>query len=127
MKRHWHGICLMHALLAFTVGAKAQDTTAATAEASPATTAPPLKLESLPPPSHRNGREIYENFRAGLADPECDAAATSGRWKKQFGHAPGQLTKANDDLLPLFGYVVDSLRAANLPTEFALIPFVESG
>ena len=30
-------------------------------------------------------------------------------------------------MLPLFGYVVDALRAASLPTEYALIPFVESG
>lgn len=88
---------------------------------------PPLELESLPASSQRNGREIYESFRAGLADPTCDAAATSARWKKHFGHAPGQLARANDDLLPLFGYVVDSLRQADLPTEFALIPFVESG
>lgn len=88
---------------------------------------PPLELESLPPSRQRNGREIYESFRAGLADPTCDASATSTRWKKHFGHAPGQLARANDDLLPLFGYVVDALREADLPTEFALIPFVESG
>ncbi len=93
--------------------------------ALPAT--PPLDLALLPPSSQRNGLDIYESFRAGLADPTCDAAATSARWKKHFGHAPGQFARANDDLLPLFGYVVDSLRAANLPTEFALIPFVESG
>ncbi|NIJ76692.1 membrane-bound lytic murein transglycosylase D [Xanthomonas campestris] len=30
-------------------------------------------------------------------------------------------------MLPLFGYVVDELREADMPTEFALIPFVESG
>ncbi len=88
---------------------------------------PPLEPDSLPVSSQRNGREIYESFRAGLADPTCDATATSARWKKHFGHAPGQLAKPNDDLLPLFGYVVDSLRQAGLPTEFALIPFVESG
>jgi membrane-bound lytic murein transglycosylase D len=29
--------------------------------------------------------------------------------------------------MPLFGYVVDAVRAAGLPTEYALIPFVESG
>lgn len=75
----------------------------------------------------RNGLEIYQRFRDGLADPECDSAATNGRWKKQFGHAPGQLARTEDDLLPLFGYVVDALRDAQLPTEFALIPFVESG
>ncbi len=78
-------------------------------------------------PSQRNGRQIYENFRAGLAEPECDAAATSVRWKKHFKQAPVRLARADDDLLPLFGYVVDALREADLPTEFALIPFVESG
>ncbi|MET1162941.1 MAG: transglycosylase SLT domain-containing protein [Pseudoxanthomonas sp.] len=88
---------------------------------------PPLELESLTVSDQRNGREIYESFRTGLADPTCDATTTSPRWKKHFGHAPGQLARSNDDLLPLFGYVVDALREADLPTEFALIPFVESG
>ncbi|KRA44576.1 lytic transglycosylase domain-containing protein [Pseudoxanthomonas sp. Root630] len=82
---------------------------------------------TLPASHQRSGLEVYERFRDGLADPECDSAATNGRWKKQFGHAPGQLARAEDDLLPLFGYVVDALRDAHLPTEFALIPFVESG
>ena len=74
----------------------------------------------------RNGREIYERFREGLADPSCEADA-SVRWKAHFAHAPKQLAPGNDDVLPLFGYVVESLRASSLPTEFALIPFVESG
>jgi membrane-bound lytic murein transglycosylase D len=74
----------------------------------------------------RNGREIYERFREGLADPSCEADA-SVRWKAHFAHAPKQLAAGNDDVLPLFGYVVESLRASSLPTEFALIPFVESG
>lgn len=92
---------------------------------------PPIELESLPvpepAPGQRNGRQIYESFRAGLAEPECNAAATSVRWKKHFSQAPVRLARTNDDLLPLFGYVVDALREADLPTEFALIPFVESG
>lgn len=74
----------------------------------------------------RNGREIYQRFRDGLADPVCKADAST-RWKAHFAHAPGQLAARNDDVLPLFGYVVDSVRAAHLPTEYALIPFVESG
>ncbi|MGN6222099.1 transglycosylase SLT domain-containing protein [Pseudoxanthomonas sp.] len=87
---------------------------------------PPIELVTVPPSEHESGLEIYQRFRAGLAEPQCDAAATGPRWKKQFAHAPGQLVKS-DDLLPLFGYVVDALREAHLPTEFALIPFVESG
>ena len=100
---------------------------------------PPIEPESLPAsapalppgPGHvagqRNGRRIYESFRDGLAEPECNAAATSARWKNHFKQAPKRLARTDDDLLPLFGYVVDALREADLPTEFALIPFVESG
>lgn len=87
----------------------------------------PLAPASLSATHQRSGLEIYQRFRDGLADPECDSQATNGRWKKHFSHAPGQLASAQEDLLPLFGYVVDALRDAHLPTEFALIPFVESG
>lgn len=78
------------------------------------------------PPATRNGREIYARFREGLADPSC-GPDTSQRWKRHFAGAPKRLVSSNDDVLPLFGYVVDALRQANLPTEYALIPFVESG
>ncbi|MCD9027704.1 transglycosylase SLT domain-containing protein [Luteimonas sp. BDR2-5] len=87
----------------------------ATPPAAPAPPASPV----------RNGREIYTAFRDGLADREC-AADASERWRAHFAHVPRQMA-ANDDILPLFGYVVDALREAHLPTEYALIPFVESG
>src|SRR5690606_768444 len=78
------------------------------------------------PAGTRSGLDIYRNFRAGLADPSCPADA-SPRWRRQFAHAPGQFVAAGSDVLPLFGYVVDRLRELHLPTEYALIPFVESG
>lgn len=87
----------------------------------------PLETARLPPPTVRNGQDIFASFREGLAEPVCDAAATSPRWQKQFAHAPARLANQNDDALVLFGYVVEELRKASLPTEFALIPFVESG
>ncbi len=40
---------------------------------------------------------------------------------------PGTLGDPHANTLPLFGFVVESLRQAGLPTEFALIPFIESG
>jgi membrane-bound lytic murein transglycosylase D len=73
----------------------------------------------------RSGREVYASFRGGLADLGCDAGV-SARWRQHFAHVPRQLA-GNNDVLPLFGYVVDALREAHLPTEYALIPFVESG
>lgn len=87
----------------------------------------PLDPGALPPATLRNGQDIFASFRDGLAEPSCDAEATSPRWQKQFAHAPARLANQNDDALVLFGYVVEELRKASLPTEFALIPFVESG
>ena len=76
-------------------------------------------------PSAATGLAIYESFREGLAEPGC--GDTLPRWNKHFAHAPRRLGDADADTLPLFGYVVDALREAGLPTEFALIPFIESG
>ncbi|MGB3393819.1 MAG: transglycosylase SLT domain-containing protein [Stenotrophomonas sp.] len=87
----------------------------------------PLDPATLPAPRIRNGHQIFADFRDGLATAQCNADATSPRWRKHFAHAPARLGNAEDDALLLFGYVVDELRAAGLPTEFALIPFVESG
>ena len=87
----------------------------------------PADPAALPAPLTRNGHQIFASFREGLAMAQCDADATSPRWRRQFAHAPSRLGNVEDDALPLFGYVVDELRAAGLPTEFALIPFVESG
>lgn len=77
-------------------------------------------------PASRSGSEIYARFRDGLADPEC-APGASARWRKHFAAAPKDLANSSRDVMPLFGYVVDALVEADLPTEFALIPFVESG
>ncbi|MDQ3286969.1 MAG: transglycosylase SLT domain-containing protein [Pseudomonadota bacterium] len=74
----------------------------------------------------RSGLDVYRDFREGLAQPECSPDA-SARWRTHFAAAPKRLANEADDLLPLFAYVVDAVRAASLPTEYALIPFVESG
>ena len=92
----------------------------------PPATAPPASPATALPAGTRNGLEIYQRFREGLAQPECEPGASS-RWRQHFAHAPGQLASSRTDVLPLFGYVVDRLREAHLPTEYALIPFVESG
>ncbi|HZH43214.1 MAG TPA: transglycosylase SLT domain-containing protein [Lysobacter sp.] len=114
--------------------------------------APPPSLDALPPPpvsapsataapdvttpaaagsavaitGQRSGLDIYRRFRQGLASEPC-ATEASRRYQSQFAHAPQRLADPDSDLLPLFGYVVDALADAHLPTEYALIPFVESG
>ncbi|TWT21391.1 LysM peptidoglycan-binding domain-containing protein [Luteimonas marina] len=88
--------------------------------------ASPVAPSVVLPAGTRSGVEIYRNFREGLADPVCEPGA-SARWRQHFAHAPGLFASPRSDVLPLFGYVVDRLREAHLPTEYALIPFVESG
>lgn len=97
--------------------------------ASSVAAANPVDIAATAPitPAQRSGHEIYQRFREHLADPTCDSDATSPRWRHHFANAPRQLANPDNDVLPLFGYVVDALVDANLPTEFALIPFVESG
>ncbi len=94
----------------------------ATPSASPAATVPAATAAGT-----RSGLEIYTRFRDGLADPDCPVDSSSERWRRHFERAPQRLGESDDDTLALFGYVVDALREADLPTEYALIPFVESG
>lgn len=95
---------------------------AATDAATPLT--PPLLPAAAP--AARGGLEIYRQFQQGLADPAC-ASDVSARWSKHYAAAPKRLATPSDDTLVLFGYVLDAVRAAHLPSEYALIPFVESG
>ncbi len=111
-----------------------QATADATTEAAPATDAagagqpadPPPRAVAATPAGTRSGLEIYRKFRAGLAQPQC-APGASARWRQHFAHVPAQIASGSGDTLPMFGYVVDALHEAYLPTEFALIPFVKSG
>lgn len=73
----------------------------------------------------RSGSDIYAAFEDGLAEPGCETGA-SARWRTHYANTPQRLANARDDVMPLFGYVVDAMRAERLPTEYALIPFVES-
>src|SRR5690606_9218346 len=103
------------------------DDAAATAAPEDARADPaPDGAASALPPGTRSGLDIYRDFRAGLAEPVCTPDA-SARWRAHFADAPQRLAEPASDVLPLFGFVVARLREAHLPTEFALIPFVESG
>ena len=97
------------------------------AQEAPPGAAPAVVVEPALVPATRSGREIYRNFREGLADPDCSGEHSSARWRRHYAAAPVRMANESDDVLALFGYVVDSVRAAGLPTEYALIPFVESG
>ncbi len=131
MTRITPALCLLALASAMATGRAQAEVTLAPALDSPAAqpAAAPGSLATPPalPPDMRDGVEIYQQFRDGLADPDCQPQATDARWQRRFSHAPARLADRRDDILPLFGYVVGAIRDAGLPTEFALIPFVESG
>jgi membrane-bound lytic murein transglycosylase D len=118
-------------LLPAAAGAQdAPDASIANADPRPTTapvTASPIAATATAAAGTRSGLEIYARFREGLADPDCPVDSSSERWRRHFEKAPQRLGESDDDTLALFGYVVDALRDADLPTEYALIPFVESG
>jgi len=117
---------LATALLAIAVPAATGLATNAPSTESAAALVPATMAAVSTPAVTRNGQDVYRRFVDGLAEPACTADATE-RWRSHFGHVPRQLASRGNDVLPLFSYVVEEVRAQHLPTEFALIPFVESG
>lgn len=73
----------------------------------------------------RSGRTVYEKFRTGLTAGHCDSS-NNARWRNHFSSAPERLAATNSQVMPVFAHVVEALREARLPSEYALIPFVES-
>ncbi|MDO5611541.1 MAG: transglycosylase SLT domain-containing protein, partial [Pseudomonadota bacterium] len=75
-------------------------------------------------PTTRSGLEIHQRFRAHLAEPDCSNA--DPRWKQHYARAPHRMASHDDELMAVFGYVIDEFIKAGLPTEYALVPFIES-
>lgn len=75
---------------------------------------PPASLEA-----------ISTAFWGGIADPDCEDAPR--RWRRHFGDIPRRLRSPREHRLREdFAHVLQAIRDAGLPTELALIPFVES-
>ena len=75
-------------------------------------------------PATRDGGELMQEFELGLAEPGCTDA--SPRWRRHYAHAATRLANQDEVALTLFAYVLDEVRKAGLPSELALIPFVET-
>lgn len=75
-------------------------------------------------PATRDGRELMQAFKQGLAEPGC--ANVNPRWRNHYARAATRLADHDEVALTLFAYVLDEVRKAGLPSELALIPFVET-
>ena len=68
---------------------------------------------------------ISVQFWSDIADPECSKAPR--RWRLHYGDIPRRLQSPRETQLRRhFAQVLAALDQAGLPSEFALIPFVES-
>jgi membrane-bound lytic murein transglycosylase D len=68
---------------------------------------------------------ISRTYWGGIADPDCHDAPA--RWHRHFADVPRRLRHPREERLRAdFAHVLGAIRAAGLPTELSLIPFVES-
>ena len=75
-------------------------------------------------PATRDGGTLMQEFERGVAEPGFTDA--SPRWRKHYALAATRLANQDEVALTLFAYVLDEVRKAGLPSELALIPFVET-
>lgn len=70
------------------------------------------------------GEAVIARFRSHLASPGCgDASAT---WRRHYAPFVRRLIDPRDPELARFDYVLERMIEADLPAEYAIIPFVES-
>ncbi|PNS08290.1 lytic transglycosylase domain-containing protein [Solilutibacter silvestris] len=75
-------------------------------------------------PETTTGQAVLTQFQSHLGSPECaDASAT---WRRHYAPYVRRLIDPRDPALGRFDYVLTRIIAAGLPSEYAMIPFVES-
>ncbi len=70
------------------------------------------------------GADVLTRFESHLASPGCDDA--SATWRRHYAPFVRRLIDPRDPALARFDYVLAQMAAAGLPSEYAIIPFVES-
>jgi membrane-bound lytic murein transglycosylase D len=90
--------------------------------------APPVAPAPTPPPAPGPllGAQVFARLVGGLADPPCVQDRVVQRWERTYGRWPPRLRSNLEAILPLLALVLDELETHHLPTEFALLPIVES-
>lgn len=90
------------------------------------------EIASATPSSRRHEPEtissdaIFSRLQAGLATRRCPATPELQRWQHLYARSPARFAGQIDASLPLLAYVLEGLERRELPSEFALIPIVES-
>ena len=85
-----------------------------------------LLLAALPAQAAPSSLDaITAQFWKGVADPDCGKAPR--RWRLHYGDIPRRLRSPREaQMRHHFAQALEALEDAGLPSEFALIPFIES-
>lgn len=92
----------------------------------PRPTLPGVVETSPPAPEPEPELDLWQQMREGFALPGCDYAPGTERWARRYAASPRRFAAVLEDLLPALDYTHRQVRDAQLPSEFALLPIVES-
>ena len=92
--------------------------------------APPPPSTDIAPPNARANVEIvspWQTLRDRFAMKSCDYRPQVVRWARRYTASPRHFTAGWERAMPFLEIVVEELDRRNLPGEFAMLPYVESG
>lgn len=69
---------------------------------------------------------LWDRLRRGFAFSTCSASPEAVRWQRTYTRGARRLTQNLDRSLPSLLYVLEQIERRGLPTEFSLLPIVES-
>ena len=94
-------------------------------EAAPITPLPPeTPAEAMA--SEIRGADVFAPLQAGFKEPVCTDGDRSARWRRSYAGNPQVFAGHLQQILPMLDFVSKEVHTSGLPTEFALIPLVES-
>lgn len=76
--------------------------------------------------SEITGADVFARLQAGFKTPVCTDGERSSVWRKRYAGNPQVFAGHLQQILPMLDFVSKEVQTSGLPTEFALIPLVES-
>jgi len=90
---------------------------------------PPEPSPSPPPPVEAPAvpASPWQRIRDRFVMASCDDRPEVLRWARRYTSSPERFAASWDRALPFLSIVIDELERRDLPGEFAMLPYVESG
>jgi membrane-bound lytic murein transglycosylase D len=95
-------------------------------EAARTSLLPPEAPVGIAPAGSTTGAEVFARLQGGFKAPVCTGGELSTRWQQRYAGNPRVFAQHLQQILPMLDFVSKEVQTSGLPTEFALIPLVES-